>query len=603
MGEGMSAEYRDGRLMLAVRADGAKPVELALFEADPVIGDLSGLPAVGAGRRVSLEVSGLPDRAAVTVRMGGEVLAADQYRENGRVYLDLQDTLPFDDMIGVAKLEVLVSTGPQGSRLYHATPLRVILEPGPAADNLIEMSAKVAEYSGILFGNDAVKESDESLDDRLRVLERLSSLYERQYPYFREDPKCRLASAMKRVSIERMRDMTPESVRWMVSHPHEWQRVAPGQGIRMRGASWMPRHALVRTAELSRDLYENRVVAGFPLHLSAEARKMARLLEEAVRVDHGPMDALALGRASAKVVVNDKADELRGYSVVFSRIAALYRDALGVTPEPVNRLPEPARHFIETSQYRLVYELMREWFELEPFEVENLVKRLASVTSPRLYEFFALVTLLGGLDRQGFRLEESGRHDYKSASALYADNAAAALLNTFVFRKGNETVTLWYQPVLAGGDAKAENGIGLARTTRWSMRPEKSEPVDTLRSTDRPWYSPDFLMALEKNGRTAWAVMDSKYSTVSSVIRHYAVQQAFKYLTSVGTLKKDDVYAGLWLYCGSVSPDSHGEEGSFFNAAPQGGAPVPDMRLERLNALTDSDPAAGLLDRLRSVLV
>ena len=535
--------------------------------------------------------------------MGGEVLAADQYRENGRVYLDLQDTLPFDDMIGVAKLEVLVSTGPQGSRLYHATPLRVILEPGPAADNLIEMSAKVAEYSGILFGNDAVKESDESLDDRLRVLERLSSLYERQYPYFREDPKCRLASAMKRVSIERMRDMTPESVRWMVSHPHEWQRVAPGQGIRMRGASWMPRHALVRTAELSRDLYENRVVAGFPLHLSAEARKMARLLEEAVRVDHGPMDALALGRASAKVVVNDKADELRGYSVVFSRIAALYRDALGVTPEPVNRLPEPARHFIETSQYRLVYELMREWFELEPFEVENLVKRLASVTSPRLYEFFALVTLLGGLDRQGFRLEESGRHDYKSASALYADNAAAALLNTFVFRKGNETVTLWYQPVLAGGDAKAENGIGLARTTRWSMRPEKSEPVDTLRSTDRPWYSPDFLMALEKNGRTAWAVMDSKYSTVSSVIRHYAVQQAFKYLTSVGTLKKDDVYAGLWLYCGSVSPDSHGEEGSFFNAAPQGGAPVPDMRLERLNALTDSDPAAGLLDRLRSVLV
>lgn len=393
MGEGMSAEYRDGRLMLAVRADGVKPVELALFEADPVIGDLSGLPAVEAGRRVSLEVSGLPDRAAVTVRMGGEVLAADQYRENGRVYLDLQDTLPFDDMIGVAKLEVLVSTGPQGSRLYHATPLRVILEPGPAADNLIEMSAKVAEYSGILFGNDAVKESDESLDDRLRVLERLSSLYERQYPYFREDPKCRLASAMKRVSIERMRDMTPESVRWMISHPHEWQRVAPGQGIRMRGASWMPRHALVRTAELSRDLYENRVVAGFPLHLSAEARKMARLLEEAVRVDHGPMDALALGRASAKVVVNDKADELRGYSVVFSRIAALYRDALGVTPEPVNRLPEPARHFIETSQYRLVYELMREWFELEPFEVENLVKRLASVTSPRLYEFFALVTL------------------------------------------------------------------------------------------------------------------------------------------------------------------------------------------------------------------
>lgn len=596
-----AASAGDEALVLRVHPEGADPVELALFEAEPEIANWSGLPAVEAGRPVSLEVSGLPPRAAVSVRLGGEVLAGDQYREGGRLHLELQDPLPFDGTIGVARLEVLVSTGAGAGGLRYATPIRVILEPGSVSDNLIVMSERVAEYVGTLFGGDAVREGEDSLRELLSVLARLSSLYERQYPYFREEPKCRMVSTHRRMSVERMRDMTPEAAQWMASHPHEWQRVAPGQGVRMRGANWMPAHALVRTSVLSRDIYENRVVAGFPLFIAGEARRLAQALDDAVRVGAGPLDAQTLGRVSAGRVVSAESDELRGYGLVFSRIANLYRDALGVTPEPVSRLPAPARHFIETSQYRLVYELMREWFELEPVEVEKLVNRLASVTSPRLYEYFSLVSLLGGLDRRGWRLEASERHDYKGAGALYADNGAAALLNTFVFRKDDETVRLWYQPVIAAGDAEAENGVGLVRTTRWSVRPVNAEPADTLRETMRPWYSPDFLIALERGGRTAWAIMDSKYSTVSTVMRHYALQQAFKYLTSIGTLNKDDVYAGLWLYCGSVAPD-RAAEGSFFNAAPAGAAPVPDMVFERLNALSGADPVAGVLERLRAVL-
>lgn len=506
--EDAGAGVQAGTLVLTVRPEGAAPVPLPLHEAEPLIGDWSGQPAVEAGVPVSLEVSGLPPRAAVTVRMGGEVLAGDQYREEDCVHLELQDPLPFDNMIGVAKLEVLVSMGPQACSFFHAEPLRIILKPGLASDNLLRMSESVAEHVERLFGGDAVRTGDDSLGDLLGVLERLSSLYERQYPYFREDPKCRLASTARRMSIERMRDMTPEAARWMASHPHEWQRVAPGHGIRMRGA---------------------------------------------------------------------------------------------------NRLPAPARHFIETSQYRLVYELMREWFELRPVEAEKLVSRLASVTSPRLYEYFSLVSLLGGLERRGWTSVEAKRHEYAGAGPLYADNAAAALLNTFIFRRkeddgGNEEIVrLWYQPVLAAGNVEPENGIGLARTTRWSVRPLNAEAADTLRETDRAWYSPDFLISLESGGRTAWAVMDSKYSTVGTVLRHHAMQQAFKYLTSLGTVRKDDVYAGLWLYCGSVANDRT-QEGSFFNASAPDVLPVPDMVLERVNALSEADPIAGVLERLRTVL-
>lgn len=501
--EDAGAGVQAGTLVLTVRPEGAAPVPLPLHEAEPLIGDWSGQPAVEAGVPMSLEVSGLPPRAAVTVRMGGEVLAGDQYREEDCVHLELQDPLPFDNMIGVAKLEVLVSMGPQACSFFYAEPLRIILKPGLASDNLLRMSESVAEH------------------------------------------------------VE--------------------------------------------------DLYENRVVAGFPLHLASETRRLAQAFEDAVRVGAGPLDAGTIGRMAAVRIVSSEADVLRGYGIVFSRIAELYRDALGVTPEPVNRLPAPARHFIETSQYRLVYELMREWFELRPVEAEKLVSRLASVTSPRLYEYFSLVSLLGGLERRGWTSVEAKRHEYAGAGPLYADNAAAALLNTFIFRRkeddgGNEEIVrLWYQPVLAAGNVEPENGIGLARTTRWSVRPLNAEAADTLRETDRAWYSPDFLISLESGGRTAWAVMDSKYSTVGTVLRHHAMQQAFKYLTSLGTVRKDDVYAGLWLYCGSVANDRT-QEGSFFNASAPDVLPVPDMVLERVNALSEADPVAGVLERLRTVL-
>ena len=72
-------------------------------------------------------------------------------------------------------------------------------------------------------------------------------------------------------------------------------------------------------------------------------------------------------------------------------------------------------------------------------------------------------------------------------------------------------------------------------------------------------------------------------------------------MTSLGTVRKDDVYAGLWLYCGSVANDRT-QEGSFFNASAPDVLPVPDMVLERVNALSEADPVAGVLERLRTVL-
>ncbi len=281
-----------------------------------------------------------------------------------------------------------------------------------------------------------------------------------------------------------------------------------------------------------------------------------------------------------------------------------------------------------------------------------------------------------------------------------ANRSQQVQMNTFGLTnaKRNETVRLWYEPVVGGLPAPGEtppNGLGLFRATSWSMNSrdgtvlEASENgwywpdfvvslevdgrtawaiVDSKYSTintviryygvsqvfkylENGWYWPDFVVSLEVDGRTAWAIVDSKYSTINTVIRYYGVSQVFKYLMSLRywpdfvvslevdgrtawaivdskystintviryygvsqvfkylmslrPIKAEDVFAGLWLWCGSVTPDTS-PEGSFFDVAQSGGIPMtPDLTLRRLNGLTTdaNSMVSEIVERLRQVI-
>ena len=165
------------------------------------------------GQEVALDVLAAAQPKKLYILLGTNTLttlgASDRFLAYyGQMLDELRQTLGDDCIIYVQSIPPV-------------RPAAAEKKPGLASDNLLRMSESVAEHVERLFGGDAVRTGDDSLGDLLGVLERLSSLYERQYPYFREDPKCRLASTARRMSIERMRDMTPEAARWMASHPHE----------------------------------------------------------------------------------------------------------------------------------------------------------------------------------------------------------------------------------------------------------------------------------------------------------------------------------------------------------------------------------------------
>lgn len=407
----------------------------------------------------------------VNLYVGDEFVAADVFRTDaGWVIRPEAAERPFADVVGIARISILFATPGGGRTRLHAEPIQVRLPPGPAADNLLAMSRLVAEEGSELFGSDELLFTDVDeeggLDWRLRIFEGTAALYERQYAYFRENARCRLVVAPARRSVEALRQLTPEGARWIATHPDELQAVGPGQGFRAQGRRWMPRHALVMGAEESRETMENAAVTAFPGFLANEAGAFARRLNALGAAGGRPGAPTGADGFAPSVfgafAVSGVHERLLAAERTLRRLGDLYRRAVGVSPPPLTRLPEATPAFLETAQYRLVYGLMREWFLLEPLDLERLVRCLAGTRGARLYEYFTLVRLL--LDLRGAAFA------YTGAGPAYHRNALAANFNTFTFRRGDERVRVWYQPVLYGAQHAPENGLGLMRTTGWSIR-------------------------------------------------------------------------------------------------------------------------------------
>ena len=588
-------------LTLTIRPHDADGVTLPLLEASddaatPVCGADVAIPASAS---VDFVIEGLQGaRYALTLFVGGDAVPTRLFVEADRVTLSsLDGSTPFDGLIGWVRVDLSVCLGAGEMYRYRTPPFQVALDEGPASDNLLAMARLVSEDPKLFPHEYLLEKGEDELERRLQLLREIERLYDRCYPYFREEPRFRLSPVVRRQSVERLRDLSPAALQWIATHPYELQRVPDGAGLRARGASWMPGHVPVRTVERNRDIPENRAVAGFPAFIATETAAMARSLKGGGVSSSNLFDA----RAFARQTLSRKAEDFDELAARFVRLTRLYQDALGFKAEPLRRLPSPSAHFLEVAQYRHMYDAMRRWFALAPMDVDRIVRRLAGVNAPRLYEYFSLLRLHKGLQDEGFALRETRYHAYQKAGSRYRANEGTTEGNTFVFERDGERVRLWYQPVVS--DARGENEIGLYRATGWSLSQRPEDAPGTLVEMTNPWYSPDFILAYESEGRCAWLVIDSKYSTVRTVIRHYGLAQAFKYLTSIRASSPGDVFAGLWLLCGSVTPDDT-PEGSFFNTAALDGQPiVPDLMLSRLNGLDDRQtPVSGIIARLRTVL-
>lgn len=215
-----------------------------------------------------------------------------------------------------------------------------------------------------------------------------------------------------------------------------------------------------------------------------------------------------------------------------------------------------------------------------------------------------LTKLIDGFQALGFKLEESRFFDYSAFDRYYRDKSGAVSVNTFRFRSGDDELTLWYQPVIAGRKYSGANGLELIRASSLAYRTDVEESGGRLDPGTVDFYSPDFIVALKCGGKTVWSILDAKYSTVGKARSGQVVPLAFRYLVSIHPVRPGDVVTGLRLFCGfTFEREVQIPDGSIFdNAGAVGLQPGPDITLVRLNALDAGmvNPAEGILAELRA---
>lgn len=508
-------------------------------------------------------------------------------RSSWRLHFDSSQS-PFRYVIGLAWIVIDIEAYLVNKQQWFADPLAIRLSPGRATENLLAMSSFVQQHGNELFGTDdflafesAVRGGKaDALTQRVTFFQDACHLYEQQFPYFKDSAAYQLKPQHCLLSIEKVQTVTSSSTMWIASHPDEWQRSPSNQGFKVQNRHWLPRHALTKISQRSHAIKENEAVLGFASYLAGKADTLADDIEKTRNDSTGGFSLAILGSIYLKGAVI----KLRLAAKRLRQLSLLYNRCLHMEPPQFIRIPTASSTFLEIAAYRQIYLLMVRWYRLEFPDISAVEKRLGSMTSPRLYEYFTLLRLLHDFIDLGFVLEKATRFEYTSAGDSFTSNAAAANRNTFILKKNDERVRLWYQPALYGAHHLPENDLGLMRTSGWSLK-MSDDGVPHLKHYETVYYSPDFVLAYDRGEKTVWGIIDSKYSKVSKVITEQGLNQAFKYLISLGTTNPSDLYAGLWLFCGSAGYDDKDDESLFDQSDRVDNAHWPTLQLTKLNGL------------------
>lgn len=647
------------RIVLPLRVSPAAPDADALFAPPVQVRSLSdyvvrfdpeaALSAAFPGAQVSA------DRASFNLLLNGEIVPTAFCRSGAgadgrRIFalapmrgfgLSERRFKLFSSAAGCAALSLRIIAA-EGECVLHADPVVVVIPEGYLAENLAAMARFVADrYESLLAVSKSENETSalaadrlnhaggdplamrDPLLDRTAVLEKILGVFERELPYFRTNARFRFIQSESVVPLARAHVPAKSAPAYLSAHPEVFTAAPSGGGIVVGGRRVLPRRIPVAAALKAGDTYENLAAAAF-LSCAADSLDRQRTLAAEVRSRLESMKAPEGFASPAAPLFAARARRIHALEARLEKLAALfrllflqYRKAFGLTEfaraladaaKASCRLPRKTAVFRSIASYRRIYEAMARWFSLDEIAFEKEKELSAFLSRSRFYEVFALMKILDGLERRGFRLVRKARFDYAAAlpaGLLQTTSAGLTCANTFHFERAIDgenqaRVTVYYEPLIRMAGEAPLNGLGLCRTSAFSYDASTNSLVPLNHAAaDRAVYTPDIVIAAHDGNRCRWFIADAKYASVETAAAQEALPLAFKYLMSVSPIRPADETAGLWLLCGKRSPgDDPDEAAGCLNAfgAAMGVAGRADVHFEPLAGSSDSDSPSNLVE-------
>ena len=230
------------------------------------------------------------------------------------------------------------------------------------------------------------------------------------------------------------------------------------------------------------------------------------------------------------------------------RILAIQLAYHGIFTFPCERMrniPKPTAVFMAVPQYRQVYDCMFEWIKCSNvgLQVHNQILGLKKMNE--IYELYVLLKLIRYFTDIGYTISRRERSVYEFTKRTMYQNTKHC--NQFHFVRENDSVTLFYQPVIYCNTAGLRHGIGLYRNNTIKVNRNEYEAYD-----GGEYYTPDYIIKYEnlKSQEVKYFILDAKYSNIKNVLRYQITDMTFKYLFSISSINPKDEIIGLYIING-----------------------------------------------------
>ncbi len=508
-------------LLLENPKDGSR-LALALDD-EPAAGDVdfSHVLVDRAPYRLHLLASGRVDGATASLALPGSDPVSFDLRNGGgdagdeearryRVPLD-QDTKPFKLAVGFVQVGVDIDAGAAGKRSLRTRPticsctipnLRehvagmLAALRSPAAAPAVRL---MASRGGDGRGDDAGAAS--GVDAFLALAQRCAEALERSLPALRLKPCAKTRPVAEIVPARRARRAGRAEAAWLERNPSAIRRGRGGKTAVERVASTSP--------QAMPDVAENLAVLAFAADVAGKAASLARALGDSeAQVAHG-MEAMAAleapeGCLPALLIASE---QLRAVSARRSRAEGVSRRARRVQRELERawklraprrfQLPRRSKPFQEIEHYARLFPAMALWARGGQVDAARETMLLSASDMPRLYELFCLEEMLRWCLGAGFSPAPARSIRYSLRSRFFSNERRVS--NRYELARGDETIEIWYQPVIYG-DERDEAGIGLHRLTAGFEGEE-------------PYWTPDFAVRATRGGETLRTIaVDAKFT-------------------------------------------------------------------------------------------
>lgn len=462
----------------------------------------------------------------------------------------------FANYLGIINFIIDIETEEGSYYRFYSGYYDIGIRDNDINKNVRKMVEYIFKYSPQYLFNESTNVKDlmdmkkskfKNIDSEISMLDCILCEYESNFKYFFMNSKYKNSSNYIVDDFEKLREIRPETLQYIVSNPQHLVPVNYFTHIKYNRMNLQPTKALVNNIDKEFDIYENQVIVNFLRYLYNYISN--RLIEMKKKFIYTPNYSIRLGYMSSyKEIYKHMIRHVeKNYITYVERIRRrvqeiyfMYSKILQCSKLNITGIPKQSHIFASIRHYRRIYKIIVNWFTYGNYDFRNEKMLLSLLEANRIYEYYILLKINNYLiyDRGLSLMEEPSKIEYELEPSQLYENTDYD--NTFIFTDGKLVITLYYQPVIYKSYNRKQ--IGLFRNTSISFSPNKCN-----------YYTPDYVIKIYDGKSSKYIILDAKWSSYKSVLLYRFKEIAYKYIFSINTIDRNDEIEKVWIINGKPS--------------------------------------------------